>query len=326
MEGRARYFSDTVEDFDLEEVQDRAEKRSTAVAFPRPDIASTRSTMPLLVEDPAVVAHRAAQRQKQIDYGKNTLGYQRYTKEVPREKRGKADPCTPDIHSNVSKRAFDGQVKVWRRCLHMYDPDGDDGGTAGDQFEARARRGLAAASRALGQKAGGSGTGRRPAAALGAPRPSSPHAASDASQGSLEAYGVPPPESCGTKRVFRQAFSKDASNPAPSKLITSPAAPKPRQYTEVLSTTVDTHHSTPSAGAAASSPARTTPRRLQASGAAAGSAAAVRPALVAAGRPGQDALFGSWADDEDYGPLEDIVDDGKSLDDDDDGDIGDVAL
>ena len=28
--------------------------------------------------------HRIAQRQKQVDYGKNTLGYQRYTEEIPR--------------------------------------------------------------------------------------------------------------------------------------------------------------------------------------------------------------------------------------------------
>lgn len=75
-----------------------------------------------VVTDP----HRLAQRQKQIDYGKNTIGYDNYTRKMPRHRRrfGK-DPMTPDITDNCSKRAFDGRVKVWRKSLHEYDgPDG----------------------------------------------------------------------------------------------------------------------------------------------------------------------------------------------------------
>lgn len=68
--------------------------------------------------------HKLAQRQKQVDFGKNTLGYQRYLELVPRKRRGKRDPQTPDIAQRVSKRAFDGQIKAWRRMLHMYD-EGD---------------------------------------------------------------------------------------------------------------------------------------------------------------------------------------------------------
>ena len=32
------------------------------------------------------------------------------------------DPITPDIRQVCSKRAFDGQVRKWRRMLHHYDP------------------------------------------------------------------------------------------------------------------------------------------------------------------------------------------------------------
>jgi len=71
--------------------------------------------------------HRIAQRQKQIDYGKNTLGYQEYCKAVPREKRKPGtDPQTPDIHLKISKRGFDGLVKIWRRGLHEFDPTKKD--------------------------------------------------------------------------------------------------------------------------------------------------------------------------------------------------------
>lgn len=31
-------------------------------------------------------------------------------------------PQTPDIHSKVSKRQFDGMVRKWRRMLHCFDP------------------------------------------------------------------------------------------------------------------------------------------------------------------------------------------------------------
>ncbi|KAG0626385.1 hypothetical protein M758_2G121800 [Ceratodon purpureus] len=70
--------------------------------------------------------HRLCQRQKQIDYGKNTLGYERYTDTVPRYQRTKTDPRTPDIRQVCSKRSWDGQIRKWRRLLHEYDPPKDD--------------------------------------------------------------------------------------------------------------------------------------------------------------------------------------------------------
>ena len=73
--------------------------------------------------------HKLKQRQRQIDYGKNTLGYARYLELVKKSERRASDVRTPDIHAAMSKRAFDGIVKKWRRALHAYDPvieDGDD--------------------------------------------------------------------------------------------------------------------------------------------------------------------------------------------------------
>jgi len=67
--------------------------------------------------------HKLGQRQKQIDYGKNTLGYERYLELVPRKQRKKyVHPQTPDIKQVCSKRSWDGQVKKWRRRLHEFDP------------------------------------------------------------------------------------------------------------------------------------------------------------------------------------------------------------
>jgi len=68
-------------------------------------------------------AKRLASRQKQIDIGMNTVGYQKYMEVVPLNQRKKVAK-TPDIHQVCSKRSWDGQVRKWRRELHVYDPPG----------------------------------------------------------------------------------------------------------------------------------------------------------------------------------------------------------
>lgn len=75
--------------------------------------------------------HRIQQRQRQIDFGKNTIGYQRYLEKYPvKRKRPRHLPSTPDVRKKCSKRAFAGQVRAWRRRLHEWDlPENGVGGT-----------------------------------------------------------------------------------------------------------------------------------------------------------------------------------------------------
>ena len=68
---------------------------------------------------------RLEMRQKQIDFGYNTLGYARYVELVPKTRRSRdknKHPRTPDVKQVCSKRSFHGQVKKWRRLLHAWDP------------------------------------------------------------------------------------------------------------------------------------------------------------------------------------------------------------
>eukprot|EP00908_Phaeocystis_cordata_P003871 Transcript_1425.p5 GENE.Transcript_1425~~Transcript_1425.p5 ORF type:complete len:269 (-),score=89.39 Transcript_1425:792-1598(-) len=80
-------------------------------------------------------ARKLEQRQKQIGYGKNSIAYQNYVREVPKYERSfdlinTTHPRTPDIQQDCSKRQFDGQIKAWRRQLHLWDTPGGEGADA----------------------------------------------------------------------------------------------------------------------------------------------------------------------------------------------------
>jgi hypothetical protein len=82
--------------------------------------------------------HKLASRRKQIDFGKNTLSYERYSREVPRSARKETDPKTPDITNPMSKRRFDGMIKAWRRGLHEWEQNNPLPGASGGSEEHQA--------------------------------------------------------------------------------------------------------------------------------------------------------------------------------------------
>ncbi|KAL3665880.1 hypothetical protein V7S43_009304 [Phytophthora oleae] len=80
-------------------------------------------TVKTLANEKETDPHRLAQRQKQIDYGKNTIGYDRYCAKVPRhQRRPRKHPMTPDKTMRIGKKGFDGIIRKWRQALHEYDP------------------------------------------------------------------------------------------------------------------------------------------------------------------------------------------------------------
>lgn len=69
--------------------------------------------------------HRVAQRQKQIDLGKDTLAYDCFVNAVSREDRKPQHPMTPLATQKCSRRSFVGQIKRWRKMLFDFKANSD---------------------------------------------------------------------------------------------------------------------------------------------------------------------------------------------------------
>lgn len=80
--------------------------------------SGTSSALPPRIETDQEVLLR---RQKQIDFGKNTIGYDNYIRDVPKAMRKPDQPRTPPLHIRYSRRAWEGIVKKWRIQLHDWD-------------------------------------------------------------------------------------------------------------------------------------------------------------------------------------------------------------
>jgi len=69
---------------------------------------------------------RVQKRQRAIDLGKATPGYQNYVAKVkPSERKSdyKLYPATPNKRDNISHRAWVSKIRFWRVALHKWDDD-----------------------------------------------------------------------------------------------------------------------------------------------------------------------------------------------------------
>jgi len=57
-------------------------------------------------------------REKQLEYGKNTIDYDTYCRIIPKDDRKDTMPRTPVKNKKYSRRQWDGMVKNWKQMIH----------------------------------------------------------------------------------------------------------------------------------------------------------------------------------------------------------------
>ena len=68
-------------------------------------------------------------REKQIFYGKNTIGYKNFIKKYPNKELNRLNNSllsTPDPTEQIGKKRWVGKYQKWRKFLHQFDNEGDD--------------------------------------------------------------------------------------------------------------------------------------------------------------------------------------------------------
>ena len=64
-------------------------------------------------------------RQKQIDYGKNSVTYQNYKRQVIKSERKNHEPKTPRKNLKWPRRTWDTMIRWWKKDIHIWTNEGD---------------------------------------------------------------------------------------------------------------------------------------------------------------------------------------------------------
>lgn len=95
--------------------KENGRQRSGAACPPGPTVLDGQIVSKLDQSNPEH-ARRIHQRRKAIMYGKNTAGYEEYTKKVPKHRRKPRNieyPVTPDHTVDIPNKRWQGLVKAW---------------------------------------------------------------------------------------------------------------------------------------------------------------------------------------------------------------------